>query len=68
MNQVTYNVIFFFPDREPVKYRNCNNLYSISCYVTKTFGAHWTAVNVYDKQTKQFLIQFKNGQFIPPRL
>ena len=68
MIKTTYNVIFFFPDREPVKYRNCNNLYSIVCFVTKTFGSSWTAVNVYNKQTKEFLIQFKNGQFIPPRL
>ncbi len=68
MQKETYNVIFFFPEREPVKYRNCNNLYSIVLYVNRIFGMSWTAVNVYSKQTKQFLIQFKNGQFIPPRL
>ena len=65
MNVKRYNIIVFFSDRPPVKYRNCNNLYRVILYINSRISSNWTAVNVYEKDNKQFIRQFKNGEFIP---
>jgi hypothetical protein len=56
-----YDIIIFYPDKNPVKYRRINNLDKVEHYLYKNTNASY--FNVYDKLNKTFVkrVYIKKG-------
>lgn len=61
MSTIYYDIIIFFPAKDPVKYRRINNLDKVHNYLYKNSDALY--FNVYDKLNKTFVkrVYIKRG-------
>jgi hypothetical protein len=61
MTTLLYDIIIFYPDKSPVKYRRINNLIKVENYLNKNSNALY--FNVYDKINKTYIkrVYIKRG-------
>jgi len=65
-NKNDYSVIIALSNGDFKKYTFVHNLYNFSNFVNRQFPG-WSALNVYNRRTGKFLIQYHPGDFIPPK-
>lgn len=57
VNQVKYTSITFSLNMQPLKLRQVSRDFRSFYYWLERKQYHWTAINVYDRTTHQFIVQ-----------
>jgi len=60
-----YSVLVYFPnDKKPKRWTYVDKLNGFGMFLNKSHPT-WLYMNVYNRRTRDFMKQFKNGNFIP---
>lgn len=62
-----YSVIAFFPDSTPKKWKYVPNLSSMKAHLDKNHSS-WNYMNVYNRETREFLKRILKGDNVPKHL